>query len=300
MLAVWHADQEDPRRRPRHLLLPALSAEAANAAMTTRDLAALAKVGEGRQAEIFEWDAGRVVRLLRTGFEDAHVDREAAAMTAAHAAGAPVPVVYERASLDGRPGLVMERLDGPDLLTRIGARPWTVLGAACLLGRVHAKLHAVVAPDELPAVKDELRRTLASDLVPAKLAAAALKRLDDLPDGERLCHGDFHPANVLLAPDGPRVIDWNNGTRGHPAADIARTRVLIGFAAVPGGGSFVVRRFGALGRRALLAGYLWSYRRSAPIDPKLVEGWEAVLMVARLAEGIDEERDDLLRLLATR
>jgi aminoglycoside phosphotransferase (APT) family kinase protein len=267
--------------------------------MRAPSLAALSKVGEGREAEIFDWDAGRVLRLLRPGFEAWRLEREATALSAAHAAGAPVPIVHERVSVDGRPGLVMERLDGQDLLTRLGSKPWTGPAAARLLGRLHAELHAVIAPDELPAVKDVLRQALASELVPSELAATSLQRLDDLPDGDRLCHGDFHPANVLLTPHGPRVIDWHAGTRGHPAADVARTRILVGLAVVPGGGSFVVRRVGTLGRRVLLAGYLWSYRRVAPIDPKLVESWEAVLMVARLAEGIDEERDNLLRLLAS-
>ncbi|WP_308495210.1 hypothetical protein [Micromonospora purpureochromogenes] len=32
--------------------------------------------------------------------------------------------------------------------------------------------------------------------------------LDGLPDGDRLCHDDFHPGNVLLAVDWTAVIDW--------------------------------------------------------------------------------------------
>ena len=32
--------------------------------------------------------------------------------------------------------------------------------------------------------------------------------LDTLPDGQRFCHGDYHPGNVILTKAGPIVIDW--------------------------------------------------------------------------------------------
>ena len=48
-----------------------------------------------------------------------------------------------------------------------------------------------------------------------------------LPDGDRLSHGDFHPANILMDGDEPVIIDWSNVTRGDPAADVARTLVIL-------------------------------------------------------------------------
>jgi hypothetical protein len=38
----------------------------------------------------------------------------------------PVPRVYEEIVIGGRTGLVMERLEGSDLLTIIGRKPWLV------------------------------------------------------------------------------------------------------------------------------------------------------------------------------
>jgi Phosphotransferase enzyme family len=35
----------------------------------------------------------------------------------------------------------------------------------------------------------------------------AMRVLDGLPDGDRLCHGDYHPGNVLLTANRTRVID---------------------------------------------------------------------------------------------
>lgn len=157
----------------------------------------LERIGGGREAEVFAWGDGRVLRLAHDASRAAAVEREALALEAAHRAGASVPAVYERLTVDGRPGVVMDRVDGDDLLAWLGRRPWTVWSTGKTLGRQHVALHRVVAPEGLPPLPEELRRRLSSELVPADVRRLALDRLEQLPDGERLCHGDFHPANVL-------------------------------------------------------------------------------------------------------
>jgi aminoglycoside phosphotransferase (APT) family kinase protein len=44
--------------------------------------------------------------------------------------------------------------------------------------------------------------------------------------GDRLLHLDLHPANVILSPAGPVVVDWTNARRGDPAFDVALTWVI--------------------------------------------------------------------------
>jgi aminoglycoside phosphotransferase (APT) family kinase protein len=258
-----------------------------------------ALVGQGREAEIFDWGEGRVLRLLRGAGDEPRLDREESALRAAFAAGAPVPAVYERMTVDGRPGLVMERIDGPDMLARIGARPWTVYAAGRMLGRLHASLHEARAPSELPSVKQNLRALLEwrADQVPEELLAEAFDRIDELPDGDRLCHGDFHPGNVLLAPAGPRVIDWQAACRGDPLADVCRSRLIIRMGALPEQAPALLRRLAQVGRSWLLRAYLGAYGKH---DPAALERWERVGLIARLAEGIDAERPTLLDLLGRR
>jgi aminoglycoside phosphotransferase (APT) family kinase protein len=219
-----------------------------------------------------------------------HLERERAALEAAQSCGAPVPAVYERVDIDDRPGLVLERLEGHDLLSR----PWELPRAPSVLAQVHASLHETPAPPELPELRADLDWRLGSELVPGELRARARRALERLPECDRLYHGDFHPGNVLRGRDGYAVIDWRNAARGDPAADVARTRLLLRTAWIPGWGPDPPQRLLAPPRWALYTAYRRAYERRRGVDGRAVQGWVPVLAAARLAEGIRQERSRLL------
>src|SRR5256886_16561091 len=84
-------------------------------------------------------------------------DQQAAALSAAWEAGGPVPTPGPRVDVEGRPGLVMERIDGPDMLTTLGRQPWRILGLARIPGPTHARLHEVAGPPSPPPPPEPLR-----------------------------------------------------------------------------------------------------------------------------------------------
>jgi Ser/Thr protein kinase RdoA (MazF antagonist) len=263
--------------------------------MREGELAGHARVGEGREADVFAWGEGRVLRLLRRSSDPTRVEREAAAMRAAAVGGVDVPNVYGTTTVEGRAGLIMERVDGPDLIALMGQRPWAVPRVARIVGRAEARIHDVVAPDDLPSLRDLVRTKIdAAAELPVELADFALKKLDGLPDGDRLCHGDFHPGNLLLGRYGPAVIDWTDATRGDPAADLARTRLLLRQGAVPEHMPALIRGMQAFGRGAFFRLYRRAYARVRPIDHDLVDRWEIVRVADRVMEGIDAEQPVLL------
>ena len=261
-------------------------------------LEGLERVGIGREAEVFALSDDRVLRLAWSGAAAGVFDFEYAALRAASAVGAPVPLVHSRVEVDGRPGIVMERLGSRHLLLEIGERPWRVFAVARVLGELHARLHGVVAPAELPAVADRLRERLASPLVPDDVRASALEVVERLPAGDRLLHGDFNPANVLprAGSASPVVVDWTAASRGDPAADVARSELIMRFGAVGPDATPMVRALARVGRRVLVAGYLRAY---GP-DRGAVSSWMPVMAAVRLVEDIAGERDTLLRLARRR
>ncbi len=261
----------------------------------------LKKIAEGREAEMFAWGEGRILRLMRgsDAFWHARMETDKLVLKGARERGLRVPEVFEAMEVMGRPGLVMERIDGADLLTVIGRQPWKVWWVAGIGGRAHARMHEVVAPAEVQSTKEYVTRALThSPHVPKVVADAALKALADLPDGDRLSHGDFHPANILMDGDEPVIIDWGNVTRGDPAADVARTLVILESGSPPPGTPLPLRLMALFGRRLLTSAYIRAYRRVAPLDMGLVRRWAAVRLADRLADSIPKERSNLLRLLS--
>src|SRR6266516_4805828 len=114
------------------------------------DTRRLRLMGQGREAEIFECPDGRVLKLLRALGPSTSLAFEIAALEAARSAGVSVPRAYEQVVIDGRTGLMMERLEGSDLLATIGQKPWLVFRSGRLTGEIHARINSARAPALLP------------------------------------------------------------------------------------------------------------------------------------------------------
>jgi aminoglycoside phosphotransferase (APT) family kinase protein len=187
------------------------------------------KIGEGAYSDVHAWTPGRVVKLFKPGFPRRHSWWEARMARAAFAAGAPAPEVFEELTLEGRFGVVLQRLDGPTLLqlSRSGAMTRAQTGA--ILASLARSVHEVAAPAEilslLETTSGELRNS--DGALPEHIATGVLTLIERLAPGDGLCHGDLHPGNVIMTPDGPRIVDWQGATRAPPSFDLACSQVLL-------------------------------------------------------------------------
>lgn len=257
-------------------------------------------IGQGREAEVFECRDGRVLKLLRAPGPSKGLAFEIAALHAARSAGVSVPQAYEEVVIDGRTNLMMERLEGSDLLTIIGQKPWLVFRSGRLTGEIHARINAARAPASLPAVRDVVTRGLAR-LAPSEptLAEWVGRILAHLPDGDALCHGDFHPGQLMSSGDRYAAFDWSGAKRGDPLFDYARTRVLLSIGEPPPGTQLTLQLLAKVGRRVLLSSYARSYERHTAerVDQARVRRWEIVNLAARVLDEVPGERPRLLQRL---
>lgn len=254
----------------------------------------LVRIAEGREAEVFLRADGRVLKLLRNPDWAFRLEREAAALAVLQANGISAPTAHGLVEVDGRPGLVLERLDGVDLLTRLNSQPWQVVRAGTVLGRTHAAMHDCVAPATLPDLNDDLRQRIdAATALPPRLAEHARRVLAGLDGGDRLCHGDFHVGNILGDWNAPAIIDWGDATRGNPVADVARTELLLRLGEPPPGTGRVVKTFSGVGRQILCWRYMAVYGRVHPVGQGQLRDWEVVRAAARFVEGVDSEHEAL-------
>lgn len=259
----------------------------------------LQRLAEGREAEVFLRPDGRVLKLWREASYAPRAEREAAALEALRAAGLPAPQVHEAVTIDGRSGLVVDRIDGASLLDRLGRNPALVERIARAMASAHAQMHEIRAPAGLPSMKDILRERIddPTSPLPAELRPKVHGVLDSLPDGDRLCHGDLHPGNMLGAPTAPVVIDWGEASCGDPLGDMVRTAVLMRVGQPPPGAPSLIRVLAPIGGGIVSARYVAHYRKLTGVDMSGFARWRAVRCAARLSEPIPEEHPRLLAIL---
>jgi aminoglycoside phosphotransferase (APT) family kinase protein len=101
-----------------------------------------------------------------------------------------------------------------------------------------------------------------------------------LPDGTTLCHGDFHPGNVLVTPRGLVVIDWSSASHGDPIGDVACTSRLMRAASLPPWSPGYMHLLLGCLRHAMHRSYLKRYFRHHAGTRGQVEAWQAPLAVA--------------------
>jgi hypothetical protein len=78
------------------------------------------RIAEGREAEIFAWEPGAVLKLHRSAFSGPEAGWEAAATDAVAPVGGPGPGSHGLVTVERCSDLVLDRIDGPDLVAATG------------------------------------------------------------------------------------------------------------------------------------------------------------------------------------
>jgi aminoglycoside phosphotransferase (APT) family kinase protein len=250
----------------------------------------------GRTAEVYAVSADEVVKILQPGFDDDEAELEAEIAARLNTLGVPAPRFLGLTQQNDRPALRYERINGPSMLQALTARPWRALSLARDFAVLHGQIH-----DRSGSGLQEARSSMAQRIEAAAEALgkarhdAVLERLQGLPAGDVLLHGDLHPANVLMRDRGPMAIDWIAARFGPAEADVARTLFLVRESHVPDELPLRTRTIIALVRGMFARTYLHAYAERRPLDLELVRAWRLPTLAARLHEDIQAERVGLLR-----
>jgi Ser/Thr protein kinase RdoA (MazF antagonist) len=187
------------------------------------------KIGEGAFSEAYAWAPGQVVKLFKPGVPRRMPWFEVRMIRAVLAAGVPVPEVFGELTLDGRFGIVLQRLDGPTLLqlSRTGAVTFEQAGA--IIAALAMSVHKTPAPPEVISIRDYMENELGADdgKVPKHIATDVLALIDRLSLGDGLCHCDLSPGNVIMTAEGPKLVDWTFAMRAPAAVDLGFLHVIL-------------------------------------------------------------------------
>jgi aminoglycoside phosphotransferase (APT) family kinase protein len=183
------------------------------------------KLASGRDADVFDLGNGRVVRRNRV--REKTSEYEAEVMRFVREWDYPVPAVY---AVSG-PDMVMDRVDGPTMLTDLGRRPWRLWQHARTLAKLHRQLHGIPAPDWVLTYASHPAFATDDPGAVSRPEAPGANTTPAAPDA--ILHLDLHPDNIILSPSGPVVIDWRNARRGDDTIDVATTWLIMATSKVP-------------------------------------------------------------------
>jgi aminoglycoside phosphotransferase (APT) family kinase protein len=258
------------------------------------DLTGAKMLGRGRTADVFLHRGKYVVKLFRPSFPKQAIDNEYL-VSSTIGSLIDIPRAHDRVIIGGREAIVFDLIKGESGFKHLLLNPWSVKRFARQFAALHVKIHAISVPDQIPEMNAVLIRNMTMhDLLPSDVKARIIKHLNTLPGGNVLCHGDFHPDNILLQRGRPYVLDWMTAARGNPLADAARTSVLLKWAQ-PGPGTPALFRVLLAGIRSrFFEHYISRYQELTGARREDIERWELPVMAARLMEWIPKEEKELL------
>ncbi|HET7465139.1 MAG TPA: phosphotransferase family protein [Candidatus Dormibacteraeota bacterium] len=193
-----------------------------------------------------ETEAGKryVLRLPPPGARiaaTADVVRQGRIMASLHAAGLPTPAIPYMSSepvVDGRPFVLMERVDGLRIEpTSEREKPEEIAASAVdVLKRLHSlsvERSGIGGEEPFPLVAEMMRWAMLMQRAPEELTTRAGELGGLLAAGvpaERaptLVHGDYHYGNMLFrGPEVVAVLDWEIAQIGQPLMDLGCLAIM--------------------------------------------------------------------------
>lgn len=182
----------------------------------------LQKLAEGSTAEIFQLENNRILKLFKSGYSKDAMLHEYHNHKVVSGLLESAPKLYEIVEENGRFGYIMEKINGINLAELL-LNEQAFTDAMEQFVSLHKEWNKEASP-EVISYKDWMKAVVADKEGNTEL----LEKISHLPNGNILCHGDFHPYNILVTENNRLiVIDFANVCRGPKEYDIARTYFLM-------------------------------------------------------------------------
>jgi Phosphotransferase enzyme family len=246
------------------------------------------QLARGSRSVVYAWGNDAVAKVPLPSTPEGWMRYEATYTSAVYECGAPVPKVLGIEIVDGREAIIFERVDGPSMWDEMMKRQSEATAFGQRLGGLHRDILSMSPPITLPTQRSRLASKIgeAARTIDHSLNRA-LRLLPPSPGRVMLCHGDFHPKNIILSAHGPVVVDWFDASRGDPCADVARTSLLLSGGPNPDRGAQHLPGASLNFLRELHDSYLGTVDAYFTFSESDLSSWRLIEAAARLAEGVD-------------
>ncbi|MBQ7379719.1 MAG: phosphotransferase [Clostridia bacterium] len=223
-------------------------------------------------------DGDRCIKVFHEAYSKADVLNEALNQARIEETGLNIPKILEVTMIDGKWAIVSEYIKGKTLTQLIKEDPDNKAAYIEKLVDLQMTVHSKTCP-LLTKLKDKMSRKIAQTDLDATTRYDLHTRLESMPKHAKVCHGDFHPSNVIVTEDGTAyILDWSHATQGNASADVARTYLLFWLNGDIEGAEL----------------YLNTFCKKSDTAKQYVQKWMPIVAASQSVKGNEKEREFLL------
>lgn len=231
-----------------------------------------------RNSKTIYRDGDKSIKVFNSEYSKADVLNEALNQARIEELELNIPKILEVTTVDGKWAIVYEHIKGKTLDRLMVENPEKKDEYIALLVDLQMSVHEKRCP-LLNSLKDKLKREIAESDLEATTRYDLHIRLEEQPNHNKVCHGDFIPSNIIVTDDGvPYIIDWSHAAKGNATADIARTYLLLKLK----GDSDGAKK------------YLELFCRKSNVEKEAVQKWLPVIAAAQSVKAREEDRNTLI------
>lgn len=223
-------------------------------------------------------DDDNCIKVFNVGFSKADILNEALNQARVEELPINVPKIREISMVEGKWAIISDYIKGDTLAQLMEKNEEEKDKYLDKFVEIQLDVQKNKCP-LLTKLKDKMDRKINLADISATTRYDLHTRLESMPKGNSLCHGDFNPSNVIISEDGkPYIIDWSHATQGNPCADAARTYLL----------------FWLEGNIATAEKYLELYSIKGGYNKKDIQRWLPIVAASQSVKGNEKEREFLL------
>lgn len=226
--------------------------------------------------ELFKTEEG-FVKVFGETYSKSGILNEALNQARVEETDLNIPKIKSIEVVDGKWSIIMDYIEGTTLSELMRKHPEREDEYLELFVGLQRTVLSKRVP-MLNKLKDKMQGRISEAKLDATTRYDLHTRLDSLPKHYNLCHGDFHPSNIIVTNDGtPYVIDWAHATQGNASADVASTYLM----------------FYLEGKEQLAEKYLKLYCLKSDTAKQYVQKWIPIVAASRLTKAKPEEEEFL-------